>query len=474
MKALICEMCGGKDLVKENGVFVCQNCGCKYSVEEAKKMMVEVDGTIEVTGTVEVKNAAQVESLMKLARSSFESENYAQAEEFCNQAIAMDDKNYDAWKLKAEAINWQITTKNRRILEVYNCLMTSYKVLSEEDKEEKKEEIAKTIYNCLFGEIELWLETFEHQRPSEKVLNEIEDTHIFCWNKLEEAYIEFGLDTDFYLDTFDNLFVTKCSIMCRSVWENVVGYNYFRDDFDNLGEKWLKYIWFETTVYSDPGEFRPSNEIFETFASETKCLISLLKYCEERFNDLTESDTKRIIYSNIAFFNETMKDQVGYIPVAYGPQCRKYSYNIGSRFNDEYKKKCEDESKLYKERARDAKLEIIAKYWEEHAEEKQALDSEKDSILKQIAELNKEKQNIGTEERNILARQIKDLTEQKNTLGLFKAKEKKALQEKIDSASYELNKVDNSIRNTKAEIDKKIESLRIRAKEIVAKLDMER
>jgi len=43
MKQMVCEMCGGKDLIKQDGVFVCQNCQAKYSVEEAKKMMVEVD-----------------------------------------------------------------------------------------------------------------------------------------------------------------------------------------------------------------------------------------------------------------------------------------------------------------------------------------------------------------------------------------------------------------------------------------------
>ena len=41
MKKLVCEMCGSSDLLKQDGVFVCQGCGCKYSVEEARKMMVE-------------------------------------------------------------------------------------------------------------------------------------------------------------------------------------------------------------------------------------------------------------------------------------------------------------------------------------------------------------------------------------------------------------------------------------------------
>ena len=37
MKAIVCEMCGGNQLRKEDGVYVCQNCGTQYSVEEAKK-----------------------------------------------------------------------------------------------------------------------------------------------------------------------------------------------------------------------------------------------------------------------------------------------------------------------------------------------------------------------------------------------------------------------------------------------------
>ena len=76
-----------------------------------------------------------------MAHSSFDSNNYSQAEEFCNQVISMDSLNYEAWKLKGEAINYQISRKNPRILEVYNCIMTSYRVLSDDAKKEKKDEI---------------------------------------------------------------------------------------------------------------------------------------------------------------------------------------------------------------------------------------------------------------------------------------------------------------------------------------------
>lgn len=62
MKKLVCEMCGGTDIIKENGVFVCQSCGCKYSIEDAKKMMSE-DAPVAVT----------VKEPVKIVNNEFES-----------------------------------------------------------------------------------------------------------------------------------------------------------------------------------------------------------------------------------------------------------------------------------------------------------------------------------------------------------------------------------------------------------------
>ena len=73
MKRMVCEMCGGTDLIKQDGVFVCQSCGTKYSVEDAKKMMVEIDGTVEVTGTVKVDTTESVKNYLNLAWEAYTS-----------------------------------------------------------------------------------------------------------------------------------------------------------------------------------------------------------------------------------------------------------------------------------------------------------------------------------------------------------------------------------------------------------------
>ena len=42
MKRIVCEMCDGWDFIKQDGLLVCQGCGCKYPVAEAKKLMVDI------------------------------------------------------------------------------------------------------------------------------------------------------------------------------------------------------------------------------------------------------------------------------------------------------------------------------------------------------------------------------------------------------------------------------------------------
>ena len=83
MKQLTCEMCGSTDLMKDGGVFVCQSCGCKYSVEEARKMMVE--GTVDVTGTVKVDTSDELKNLYELARRAKIDNNSENAQKYYEQ-----------------------------------------------------------------------------------------------------------------------------------------------------------------------------------------------------------------------------------------------------------------------------------------------------------------------------------------------------------------------------------------------------
>ena len=140
MKQLTCEMCGSTDLMKQDGVFVCQTCGCQYSVEEAKKMMVE--GTVEVAGTVKVDDSAKIDNFLILAESAYESRNNEEAENYCNKIIEIDPANYKAWFLKGKAAGCQHYLCNIRIEEYVNCITKAIDNAPEEEVEDIKAEAA--------------------------------------------------------------------------------------------------------------------------------------------------------------------------------------------------------------------------------------------------------------------------------------------------------------------------------------------
>lgn len=94
MNKIACEMCGSIDLVKQDGVFVCQYCGMKYSVEDAKRMMVE--GTVEVQGTVKVDNTAFVEKYLANARRAYDKEDWEEVEKYYNMVEQNAPNNMEA------------------------------------------------------------------------------------------------------------------------------------------------------------------------------------------------------------------------------------------------------------------------------------------------------------------------------------------------------------------------------------------
>ncbi len=474
MKQLICEVCGGTELLKNEGNFVCQTCGAKYSLDEVRKMMLgeQATGTSntlnESNAPTQNTNSVQIENLLNLAKSSYDSKNYSQAEEFCNQVIALDGQNYDAWKLKGEAINFQINTNNQRILEVYNCIMTAYRILDDTKKNEKKEEILNSMIVCFEGEVSFWLEQFEAQRPTDVALSRVKNAYVDAYNKLSSIYDELEYpveERDEYLTRFDNFFVGRCNATCNSAWKSTVGYNYYRDyqgkGIDPFGRQDQRWVITNTDLY------RPMKQTWDTFLSETDNMINLLMYAEEQFNDETDVKVMQAIYSNIAFFEECVIPSGSWkITQGYTSNWDQYesvgwheefclndaAKSIRRKRVSEYKEKERNAPRKIEERKREkeeaAKQERIQKYWMEHPEEMEELQANIDRVSPMIDEVKSEIDSLQAEIKKIdeeinktelplysrkqnLEAEIHELRMRMNNLGLFKGKEKKELSEQI-------------------------------------------
>lgn len=106
-------------------------------------------------------------------------------------------------------------------------------------------------------------------------------------------------------------------------------------------------------------------------------------------------------------------------------------------------------------------------YWTEHSEEKASLEAEKKDLDSKIAVFKKKIEAIpGKAEIDNADERIKKLTEEKYALGLFRGKEKKALQEQIDQANTEKKGIQDRMDAAKKEIEAKISPLQNRVNAI--------
>lgn len=143
MKRLTCEMCGSTNLIKKEGLFECQDCGTKYSVEDAKKMMVEVDGTVEVTGTVQVDNSNQLDNLLKNIETLYTDGKYDEVYKKCDAILIIDPDNPKAMLYRGFADAWNNTNgKNNNI---YAAITGFERAVSSAKKRGEKESIGGFI-----------------------------------------------------------------------------------------------------------------------------------------------------------------------------------------------------------------------------------------------------------------------------------------------------------------------------------------
>ena len=145
MKQLTCEMCGSTELIKHDGVFVCQICGTKYSVEEAKKMIIE--GNVDVSGsTVKIDQSDELKNLYILARRAKDSGNTNDMQKYYEQILIKDPNAWEAnlYATYGQAINNMDNIPNVA-LKMSNCANTVLQIIKDniEDAAEKKTAVSE-------------------------------------------------------------------------------------------------------------------------------------------------------------------------------------------------------------------------------------------------------------------------------------------------------------------------------------------
>jgi len=147
MKALTCEMCGSTNIVKQDGMYECQQCETKYSVEEAKKMMVE--GTVEVKGTVQIDSSKELDNLYQIARRARDSENSENATKYYDMILVKDPNSWEAnfYTVYYKSMSCKLGQIYSAAMSIVNCEEPVLNLVKDNVKdEEDKNNILNEIY----------------------------------------------------------------------------------------------------------------------------------------------------------------------------------------------------------------------------------------------------------------------------------------------------------------------------------------
>lgn len=151
MKALVCEMCASRNLVKQDGIYVCQHCGTQYTVEEAKKLMVDITGS-----TVKIDNSDFVEKYLQNARRAKQKEDWEETEKYYNLVEQNAPDNIEAifyssyGKAKSSLVESDLFKRQAAFKVLRNCVS----IIDDNfdiEKEEENKKIIEQISNDILG-----------------------------------------------------------------------------------------------------------------------------------------------------------------------------------------------------------------------------------------------------------------------------------------------------------------------------------
>ena len=448
MAALVCDLCGGKLVMGAGGIAVCDSCGMEHSIDRMKEKVQEIKGTIRVDNSHMIKN------YLEMAQSAKDAGNNAEAETYCNKIIEIEPTNYKAWMLKGEAAAWQSSLQNSRVGEGVAAFIKAINNAPEDVKDELVEEATGQIKNLSVAMISLRTERFA-KWPDEEEANGFISDITSILNTVAAFLSQTGA-----LIPLSEIMAQIATLINQSVvqaWQNVIWPDYNGDPNDS-DERAGKYEW-------------------QNFIQRVGYCTSLVENAISLCDEDDEDDIQR--YENLIFINKAAIESCAwdYDINDWGKSWYKEwmlsdeAINVRRELIRDYEAKIKTIKNAKEQKEKEAAQNRFDAYWVEHADEKANLEIEKATIEEQISALQVEINNIpGSAEKENIQGRINTLTAEKSSLGLFKGKEKKAVQEKIDATNLELKKVIDRMDVAKEEIEKKIDLLQRRINEINSEL----
>lgn len=437
--AIGCDICGGKLSVGAGGVAVCEVCGTEHSAERMREKIAEMNGGA-VPAAAPVAPArpnfeAQIANCLSLCKSASESNNNQQAEEYANKILEMDPNHPEAWFYKGKSAGWQSTGANSRVKEAVECWIKAVEFSAEDDKEAMRKRVSSEFLDIAFAMISLHANSFA-KYPSAKNAQDIRKAYLNDYLTVKADLMLRAKIFDFGdVEAFENKIAVKinsCAVSASDEADKAFG-----PDKSDKNEYAYKTWMDKSDACLDALEIAMT-------AAETEQTINQI------FNNM-KIIQEAVINSQCYKFQASAYSSGYYPDKSLTAEAKAYRRNKIKEWTEKRDKKLADLKKKQEEKRRkeeEARKERIDAYWAEHPERKKELEdklaaakSDKEALESDASELQAKIDAImkkadapvpSMAERDKISEEISAAESEKAGLGLFKGKEKKALQEKID------------------------------------------
>lgn len=416
MKRLTCEMCGSTDLIKQNGVFVCQSCGCKYSVEEARKLMIE--GKVDVSGsTVKIDKTNEIENLLIVARRARDEGNYERAASNYDDVLKISPNNWEAnfYRSYCMALEGRIIDIPNNLRLATSSASSTIKML--QSHEQIEDAACIEIISRISAMVSVFINSYYNMYSNNPE-----------WLEIQRD--KYGFESDSYVHNKGN-------------------YMRMQQNIDGV----------LTTAGAFYGEI---GGLKKTSSAICEALIIALEKEKQELGSLPKNPFANAGLKYRQFFNLLANQNNALISKV--TETKNVMEQICKVHRDlEEKQKEIEEEKRKKEQQRKNQA-----YWTAHKEEKNQLESKKRELILKVKELLasmlpiEEKINSlsleknadvpSQKEWNALQAELDHLVEEKDKLGFFKRKEKQSLQEKIEALTPQMEQVKTKIEKEKDDL----------------------
>lgn len=521
MKKLICEVCGG-DLRKENGVFICQGCGCQYSLEEVKKMMQGTAGD-SAAGTASMGNTGSAEADGASAEAAKKEAAEAEAGSMKKNSSPAGAASQNAEETGAAQASFR-KTGSAGAAQTFSegssgagkasqpagsdTLILAKNALDAGDCK-KAEEYCIQVTGSDPKNWTAWIIqgiAAGRQSTGEKVrVGETADDFLKALDNCPaERRTQLAADCAGSLKELNLQLVKSCAQHFRIVVDEgtirnldhaVDGIRAATDNFlKKTGQKitGLEYLDCAVVINSELketwpavlGEYNandhPDDYAYSRFIDKGDILIEGFKQalvlCGDKEDDESMNDLKIKIYKNLIAVQTEVKKSQSYRVEVNDKGRERYKKNKALSMTakssrqsmiNAWKSKIHEIETEGAEKVAEAARIRREEYWKQNADLKTSLEAEKKSLDEQIADLNQEILAIpGEDEKKEIQGRIDSLNSEKKEIGLLKTRERKAVQDKIDAAEGELDAVTERMNKQRAEIENKIAPLKKRSDEI--------